>query len=481
MKILLVDDTKSIRISISAFLQNLGHMVLQANNGREALDILDKEQVHIVVSDIRMPYVNGHELLKRIKKSDKMKDIEVVLLTGHGDIKGAINAMKEGANDYLLKPINLDEFAGIINRIGELLSLKEENLNLTRNFDQKVNEATQDIKKELDNVRQAFAKEVGTAQIVVFSDSLREILKKAEKLHQNPDIPVFIEGETGTGKEVIARYIHYGKGEVTTPFIALNCAAITSTLFESELFGYEPGAFTGGNPNGQKGKLELSETGSIFLDEITEMPIEHQAKLLRIIQERNYYKIGGLKRMTTTSRFICATNQNVERKIKDGTFRQDLFFRLNIGHIRIPPLRERPEEIMPLAQMFLDNMINDKRTMIRSISDPAKKKLEEYNWPGNVRELKNAVERVALFGDEKEIKPKQLNFLSEDGYSDPSGLSELLTDEFTIPEEPIDFNKFNLKIVQKTLEKFNGNKTDAAKYMGISRRAIYTYLKNIED
>ena len=410
MKILLVDDTKSIRISISAFLKNLGHIVLQASNGREALDILDKAPVHMVVSDIRMPYVNGHELLKRIKGSDKWKNIEVVLLTGHGEIKGAINAMKEGAYDYLLKPINLDEFAGIIDKIGELLSLKEENLDLTRNFDQKVTEATQEIKKELDSVRQAFAREVGTAQIGVFSDSLSEILTKAEKLHQNPDIPVLIEGETGTGKEVIARYIHYGKGEVVTPFIALNCAAIAPTLFESELFGYEPGAFTGGNPKGQKGKLELSETGSIFLDEITEMPVEHQAKLLRIIQERNYYKIGGLKRMTTTSRFICATNQNVESKIKDGTFRQDLFFRLNIGHIRIPPLRERPEEILPLAQMFLENLIKDKRTNFSKIRDSARKKLEEYKWPGNVRELKNAIERIALFWDEKEIKPKHLNF-----------------------------------------------------------------------
>jgi len=265
----------------------------------------------------------------------------------------------------------VNELDILLKRLDEFLSLKERNKKLTESFDKEVKKVTKNIQSQLIAVRKAFAREIGTVEIGIYSKSMKEVFKTAEKLHQSPKIPVLIEGETGTGKELVAHYIHYGQGDITTPFIGLNCAAISSNLFESELFGYEAGAFTGGNPKGQKGKLELAENGTIFLDEITEMPIVHQAKLLRVIQEREYYKVGGLKGMNAEARFICATNQDPQKMVQKGTFRQDLFYRLNVGYIRIPPLRERKEAIVPLARLFLEQFKQQKKTRFESIDKNA--------------------------------------------------------------------------------------------------------------
>jgi two-component system response regulator AtoC len=484
MKILLVENDDSIRSSLSRFLTSLGHSVFQSANGKKALDMLTSENVHLVLSDIRMPEMDGQTLLKTIKNDDKLMETAVVLFTGHGDIKGAVEAMKNGAYDYLLKPINVEELDILIDRISEFLLLKQKNKQLTEHFDDQVEAATRDVHKELDSTRKALARELGAAGIGILSDSLRTVFETAKKLHHNPDIPALIVGETGTGKELVARYIHFGDGDVWTPFVPLNCAAISSELFESELFGYEAGTFTGGHPKGKKGKLELARDGTLFLDEITEMPLAHQNKLLRVIQEREYYRVGGLERLTTNARFICATNRNIQKCIVEGNFRQDLYFRLNVGYIIIPPLRERKEEILPLALMFLNNLRERKPTRFKSISPEAAALLEEYPWPGNIRELKNTIERIVLYWNEEEIKPRHLDHFSQTTSSEiDMKLDDRTIDPevFELPQDGIDLNRFILNIVRQSLEKYRWNKTQTAHHLGISYRVLQTYIKHLES
>jgi len=481
MRILVVDDDEAIREFLKNFLIKSDHIVFEGSDGMEALEIIKRESIHLVLTDLKMPEMDGMELLKRIK--NKYPEIVVVIFTGHGDVTSAVEAMKNGAQDYLQKPINLEELMILIDKIGEYISMRSENIKLTKKFKKTVNEATKEVKEELQEVRKAFAREVGLSDIGVFSDSLRRVFKTAGKLHKNPDVPVLIEGETGTGKELIARYIHYGKGDVVKTFIDLNCAAVSSTLFESELFGYEAGAFTGGNPKGQKGKLEMANDGTIFLDEITEMPVELQAKLLRVIQERKFYKVGGLKKITTGARFLCATNQDIRKMVNEGKFRQDLYFRLNVGYIKVPPLRERREEIIPLSEMFLNSLIREKRTQFIRISPEAAKMLENYHWPGNIRELKNTIERIALLWEDTVIEPDHLEFI----FREESKASlkrvlhhEISLDNFSLPQVSLDLNSYNLKIVEKALEKFHWNQTKTAQYLGITLRVLHTYLKKIE-
>ncbi|MFC1725889.1 sigma-54-dependent transcriptional regulator, partial [candidate division KSB1 bacterium] len=423
------------------------------------------------------------ELLRQIKKSKDLKDIIVVLVTGQGNIKGAIESMRIGAYDYLLKPINVKELALIIEKIDEYITLKKEHMLLTKNFKMQLDEATKEIKKEHTDLKKAFIREIGLDKIGIFSNKLSEAFNAAQRLHNNPDIPVLIEGETGTGKEVIARFIHYGKGDITKPFIGVNCAAISPTLFESELFGYEAGAFTGGNPKGQKGKLEMAEEGTLFLDEILELPINFQAKILRVLQEREYYRIGGLKKYPLKCRMICATNKNVKDCLKDNSFREDLYFRLSVGHIIIPPLRERKEEIFPLVEMFLHQLREQNKTNFIKVSNKAKKILEEYSWPGNIREIKNTIERISLHWNDNLIKPEHLEFILYDyhHFSRNSKISNVLSiSDFNLPENGLDLNKLNLEIVRKALIMTKWNQSKTMNFLGLSRSVIRTYIKNLK-
>jgi two-component system response regulator AtoC len=482
MRILLVEDNDDIRYSLSEFLQSVGHKVLERANGQEALTLLKTEKVHCVLSDIQMPVMGGKELLKRIKQSEPMKNIEVILFTGYGDVRGAVEAMREGAYNYLTKPVDVKELDIVLRHLEEFLSLREENTKLLTRFSEEVEKATRNIQDELTQIRHVFAKEIGKSEIGVFSDAMKNVFREAETLHRNPEVPVLIEGETGTGKELVAHFIHYGGGDVVTPFIGINCAAISPNLFESEFFGYEPGAFTGGNPKGQKGKLELAKNGTLFLDEVTEMSIEHQAKLLRLIQEREYYGVGGLKKIHTQARFICATNQEVGRMVDAGTFRKDLYFRLNVGAVRIPPLRERKEDILPLAELFLSQIRGQKRTRFRRIGRKAAVMLEEYPWPGNVRELKNTIERIVLYFNDEEILPEHLLNCFQN-VSRPAALplapEKINPDAPELPEDGMPLDRLILNIVRRALDLNRGHQTRTAKYLGISVRVLQTYMRKL--
>lgn len=336
--------------------------------------------------------------------------------------------------------------------------------------------------KELRN----FHVRLGSEEVVINSKAMQQVFNYASKLHEDRGIPVFIEGETGTGKDIVARYIHLGGVSISAqPFVAVNCAALTHSIFESELFGYEPGAFTGAVVGGRKGKLDMAEGGTLFLDEITEMPVNTQAKLLRVLEEKKYYRVGGVQPINTNTRIICASNRDIKNSIQRGLFRQDLYYRLAVGHLYIPPLRERCEDIIPLTSLFLLKFARAKGKRFQSIAAEAADVLVSYKWPGNVREMRNVIEWAVLLYDDIELKPKHLNplyrhtkYKTVDENADQMILS---SHDFLLPQEGFNLQEFCTTVVMKALEMNGGNKTTTAKYLGISRSSLYTWLRKINS
>lgn len=306
----------------------------------------------------------------------------------------------------------------------------------------------------------------------VFSQAMQLALDQARLYHLDRSIPVLIQGETGTGKEVIARIIHYGVNGDTRPFVDINCAAITPSLFESELFGYERGSFTGGLTAGHKGKFDLAEGGTLFLDEVSEIPIELQGKLLRVLEQRNFYRVGGIKKISTNVRIICATNRNLEEAIRNGEFRQDLYYRLRVGHIILPPLRRRPEAIVPLALSFLQESAMKRGKRFKRISEDAARLLNTYEWCGNIRELKNLIEWIVFMFDDEEIKPIHLTPLTQNPEQAPVRANFIQdTASGAVLEDHIE------QLVQHALHITAGNKAAAARYLGVSRSSLYRILQ----
>ena len=479
MNILLVDDEPSVRKVLSKFLKDqLGHYVTQCDNGRDALSLFKKSPFPMVLTDIRMPGIDGIELLQSLKASPQGRNSDIVILTGHGDITTAIQALRAGAYDYLQKPVNIEELAVVVDRIAEHQSLILENYELSHRFEEKVAEVTHETELKLKRLKTAYAEIVGVGKIGVFSDDMRAVAAMTEQFHKDRSVPVLIEGETGTGKEIVARLVHYGSGDVTTPFISINCSAISPNLFESELFGYESGAFTGARKEGMMGKLELAQGGTLFLDEIGDLPLEQQPKLLRTFQEREMYRVGGLKKIELDVRIICATNRNLTQLIEDGDFRRDLFYRLNMGRIYIPPLRQMKEAIAPMGQMFLEHYAEKKKCRFKFLTKEAVKILGNHSWPGNVRELQNAIERVVLLYDDIEVRPEHLQFLTSD--SDvvlaPRG-TPIKPGSIILPTDGLDLEAIESEITRKALAMFNGNKSQTAVYLGITRSALRSRIK----
>jgi len=473
MNIAIVDDDPRILASLVKFLSSIDHHVFSFERAADAMQTIQAGDIQLVLSDISMPGMDGFALLDAIKGAPHLRGIPVILFTGKGEVKDAVNAMKKGAYDYLLKPIDLNELMLLIERIGEYLSLRQENAELRNRFDEKVEQTTRELRDRYEVLQKQFARQVGMEGIGVFSAAMRRVFEMAARFHADPSIPVLIEGETGTGKEVVARYIHYGPEMSPQPFVDLNCASISPHLFESEIFGYEAGAFTGAKSKGEKGKIELAENGTLFLDEIGELPQEYQAKLLRVIQQRQFYRVGGLKKLTTNARIVCATNQNILAKVEAGEMRKDFYYRFQVGHLIIPPLRERPEAVLPLAALFLDQFRTSKKTRFERIHPSAAALLRHMPWYGNVRELRNVIERVLVLYDDTEILPEHvqagtsspLTFHADAGQNDIPAL----------PDETLD--EAIARIVRETLRRHDGNKSGAARALGISRDRLYAYLK----
>ena len=493
MNVLLVEDDFHSRSLIAQFITQLGHQVTECIDGQEALEIYEQQDFPLILSDICMPHISGIELLQSIASSPTSAETCVVLFTGHGDMESAIAALRAGAYDYLLKPIRIDELAAVIKKVQEFQQLRRENKILSRRLDAEEKGADLETSQEIFRVREGLAGSVALS-LGVFSQAMQAVIIEANGYHQNRNIPVLIEGETGTGKELLARLVHYGQSgrDLNLPFVAVNCAAFSDNLFESEFFGYEAGSFSGGLRNGKKGKLDLAQGGTLFLDEIGDLPLTLQAKLLRVIQEKEYYRVGGLKTQQVDIRLLCATNTDLAVKVQAGTFRQDLYYRLAVGHIFIPPLRERREEILPLTKMFLERFALEMKQEIPLLTEEAVNFLKEQLWPGNVRELRNLMEWLTVMQSGKVIDTRILanKCLGRSSALLP-GMNRLCASAEEIialrsgQQSQAEKNQFaqvslaeqSEAMISAALQRNNGNKMAAAKELGISVRTLYYRLQ----
>ncbi len=361
-KILVVDDDEQMRMALCATLKHLNFKVNSAKNAQDALKLLEKESFDAIISDLKMPKIDGIEFLQKAKK---ITDAPIIMITAFGTIENAVEAMKLGAFDFILKPFSQDVLKKVVN-----LAISHNSASIGKTIP------------------------YGNDDFIVHSQTMKDILSLAEKVAKT-DATVLLLGESGTGKEMLAKFIHLSSKRSRHKFLAINCAAIPSNLLESELFGYEKGAFSGATKSYQ-GKFEQANKGTLLLDEITEMPLELQAKILRVIQERKVDRLGSKESVDIDVRIICTTNKNIEETVKNGEFREDLYYRINVFPIRIPSLKERKDDIEPLAEFFLKKYSKSFGKNISSISKEALEILFKYHWPGNVRELENVIERAVI-------------------------------------------------------------------------------------
>lgn len=475
MRILLVDDDAPTRDSLAEYLTLLGHAVTACGDASAALKVCRNHSFEMVLSDIQMPGRTGIELVRDIKELSLTTPPDVVLYTGHADLELAIGALRAGAYDYLTKPINLEELAAVLDRVAEHQVLLHENEKLTDHFDEVVAEATSEVRAELSQLRELLSRQAGLDNIGIFSEAMWEVVNQARLYHEDRDLPVLIQGETGVGKDIVAKLIHYGEDSSRSqrPFVDINCAALPANLFESELFGYEAGAFTGSAARGARGKIDLARGGTLFLDEIGEIPVELQAKLLRVIENKSFYRVGGLSKVETDIRIIAATNVDLTGRIAKGLFRSDLYYRLRVGSILVPALRERTDDIVPLALLFLKAFAEKRGKLFKDISPEAAVVLQDHPWAGNVREIKNAMEWVSVMHDVPMLMPEHL-----------SGFFEGMQGSLPVRGRGSSFYKANrpkkkrptAQDIDDALAATGGNKTKAAARLGISIRMLYYRL-----
>ena len=446
--ILLVEDEANARKGLTQFLQGLNYDVMTAANGKEALDLFKKESPDLVISDIRMPEMDGIALLESIKA--EAPAAKVILLTAYGSVEDAVKAMKKGAFYYLTKPINLEELEFLVKKAFSSHQLEEEN---------------RELKQEL------FRERYDQGQLIAQSQKMKELLKTVDKIAAS-NASVLIEGESGTGKELIARRIHELSPRKHHPFIAVHCAALTETLLSSELFGHEKGAFTGAIER-KKGRFERAHEGSLFLDEIGEISKDMQVKLLRVLQEGEFERVGGTKTIKVDVRLIAATNKTLLTEVQQQKFREDLYYRINVIYLKVPPLRERKEDIAPLMNTFLQQYAALNAKKIRGIDKNALDVLVRYDWPGNIRELKNIVERMVVLSSGDELTLDQIPEDIRQGNPLASGTNENVSLHHGITKIA-DAEK---ELIRNALVETKGNKSNAAEKLGISRRTLYRKLE----
>ena len=438
--ILVVDDEPLQRDILKTILDDEGYETHTAASGEEALRTIDKFQPDVVLTDLKMEGMGGIELLATARAENPSQTF--IVMTAHGTVGSAVEAMKEGAFDYLQKPLEKDNLLLVVKRATEHAELLKENLHL---------------KKELYD---RFKME----GIVGRSARMQEAIGIMKKVSGSP-ATVLIIGESGTGKELIARAIHYNSPRRTKPFIALNCAAIPENLFESELFGYEPGAFTGASAR-KIGLFESANNGTLFLDEIGDMPLMMQSKLLRVLQDREIRRLGGKEPIKIDVRIITATNKDLVKELSKGGFREDLYYRLKVVTIQLPPLRERKEDIPALVEFFRAKYNSEFGKRIKSVDQPSLKALVEYSWPGNIRQLESVIERAVILSDHEAIGLKDIK--SELGTSQSTELFD-----FDLGDEGINFEEFEKNLLKKAMAKSNGVVAKAAKLLGMSYKTFW--------
>ncbi|WP_432738761.1 sigma-54-dependent transcriptional regulator [Maridesulfovibrio sp. FT414] len=454
-RILIVDDEDGIRYSLRGILEDEGFHIFEAESGEKALQILAEDQPDLVFLDIWLPGMDGLEVLDRIKK--EWDWMPVVMISGHGNIETAVSAIKKGAFDFIEKPLSLEKVVITAEKAVEFSRLQSENKALKTRIE-----------------TEQPARITGKSSTV---ETMREVIGQVAPT----DAWVLITGENGTGKEIVARSIHSLSLRADKPLVAVNCAAIPEELIESELFGHEKGAFTGAE-KAQEGKFELADTGTLFLDEIGDMSLKTQAKILRILQEQRFERVGGRKTINVDVRVIAATNKDLYQEIKEGNFREDLYYRLKVFPLEVPPLRERSEDIPLLIDEFISRLNRKHGFKPLTFTEASMKVLTSYSWPGNVRELKNFVERMLIMFGGKEVGPDKLPPEIVDGPRAETREQEQLP--LPLPEGEVDFKKaradFEAQFLETKLREYKGNVAKLAEAVGLERSSLYRKLKAYE-
>ncbi len=446
--ILVVDDEKNIREGLVAALELDGYEGLQAEDAESAWKTITDEPVDMVITDLKMPGMGGSELLKKIYST--YPTIPVVVLTGHGTIEDAVTAMQNGAVDFLTKPVNLDHLSVLIKRSLAGKDMADRN---------------RELRTELDNLK----KKAGYSNIIGKSQKIQKLIETIQQIAPSR-ATVLITGESGVGKELVADAIVGYSDRKDKPFIKVHCAALNANLLESELFGHVKGAFTGAVAD-KKGRFELADGGTIFLDEIGEIDQSTQIKLLRVLQEREFEKVGGEKTIKTDVRVIAATNRDLKQEIEKGNFREDLYYRLNVVSLEVPPLRERKEDLFLLSTSFLNEFCKENKKSIEGFSNEARNAMAAYDWPGNIRELRNCVESAVVLCRTNQIEISDL----------PPAVSRSRAGNTVEIELGSTMDEAEKKIIQSTVAFCKGNKSKAADVLGIGRKTIIRKMQEYES
>jgi DNA-binding NtrC family response regulator len=437
ISILIVDDEESVRDSLYNWFIDDGYQVDTAENAKKALELLDEREFDIVLADIKMPGMDGMEMHRRIKTLPN--EPVVIIMTAFASVDTAVKALKEGAFDYVTKPFDPDDLSHLIRNAATQVTLKKENLNL---------------KEKMTTL-------VDVEDIVGESEALKKVLEQVERVAPS-NSSIIITGESGTGKELVARAIHSNSSRKYFPLISVHCGALTESLLESELFGHEKGAFTGAAFN-RKGRFEMADGGTIFLDEIGTISPKMQIELLRVLETHSFVRVGGNKEISSDFRVICATNRDLKEMVRNGKFREDLFYRLNVVNIRIPPLRERIEDIPLLVNHFIRKYCTSMSRDLITVEPAAMRHLEAFEYPGNVRELENMIERAIVVGNGKVIRLRDLPMGKEVMSSSIESLDEL-----------------EKKHILKILEKYKWNISRASKALNVDRATLYNKIRKYE-
>ena len=444
--ILVVDDNPGHRAMLKTLLEGWGYSVIEADDGTTALSTIKERSVAIILMDVKMVHMSGVEALERVQAYNPA--IPVIMMTAYSSVETAVDTLKKGAYDYLTKPLDFEKLKLTIERIMERMSLQQENQHLRERLGQQF---------QRENI-------VGTSPAMV---RLLEVVEQAAPSDAN----ILITGESGTGKELVAGALHYNSPRKEFPFIKINCAAITETLLESELFGHAKGAFTGAE-KAKKGKFVQAHNGSILLDEIGEMPLSMQSKLLRVLQEKEVSPVGSEKTVQVDVRVIASTNKSVEQLLDSGQFREDLFFRINVVHLDVPPLRDRVEDIPVLAHHFLEVMARKNSKQIHGLTPDAMDALLKYPWPGNVRELINTIERAVVLTRSDYLSAADFPLLIQKVQKEASAAAGVGTRSLAEVEK---------ETIIQTLEAAAGNRSEAARRLGITRKTLLNKLKQYDQ
>jgi DNA-binding NtrC family response regulator len=437
ISILIVDDEESVRDSLYSWFIEDGFRVECAENAKKALTILESDEFDIILADIKMPGMDGLEMLKRIKSIKP--DSIIIVMTAFATVDTAVKALKDGAYDYVTKPFDPDDLTHLIRNATKQISLVDENETLKKKV------------VSLENVE----------DLIGVSEVMKDMLREVESVAQT-NSSVIITGESGTGKELVARAIHANSPRKFFPFVSVHCGALTESLLESELFGHEKGAFTGAMYN-RKGRFEMADSGSIFLDEIATISTKMQVELLRVLESKTFMRVGGNKEISSDFRVICATNKDLKSMVEKGTFREDLFYRLNVVNIHIPPLRERLEDIPLLVDYFIKKYCTSMNKPPATIDPSALKRLQEFNFPGNIRELENMIERAIVVGDGKKI-----------------GLKDLPLEKTIVNNSAESLDDFEASFILMILNKYSWNISRTAKALKVDRVTLYHKIKKYD-